>query len=473
VLFERFEDAGLAQYSYVAACERAGVAAVIDPRRDVDVYLEFARARKLRISHVLETHIHADFASGARELAERADAELCLSAYDTGEMYEVRYEHRALRDGEAIDVGRVRLQALHTPGHTPEHLSYLVYDTARAADVPEIMLSGDFLFVGSVGRPDLIGEEAKLALAGQLYESVRRLETLSDGLEIHPAHGAGSMCGSGMSGRPMSTLGFERVANPYLRRNLSREGFVELVLGHLPPFPPYYKRMKVLNSEGPPSLGSLPGLQPIAPSTFGQLVNEGYVVIDLRDQLAFSGAHVPGAFGIGMGSSLSTWASWVVPYDTQILLVAPTADVSDAVRALVRVGLDDVRGYLDGGMAAWIAAGHEVARIPLVSAEEVHDRLADEPALKVLDVRSDEEWNSGHVCGAVHVMGGYLPARAPDLASADAPFAVMCSTGYRSTVAASVLARAGATRLINVAGGMNAWRKSGLPVCDEPRTGAN
>jgi hydroxyacylglutathione hydrolase len=468
VLFERFEDKGLAQYSYIVACEGGGVAAVVDPRRDVDVYVEFARSRRLRITHVIETHIHADFASGARELAERADAELCLSAYDRGEAYEVHFEHRPLQDGDAIDIGRVRLQALHTPGHTPEHVSFLVYDTVRSAEVPEVLLSGDFLFVGAVGRPDLIGEDAKLALAGRLHESLGRLAGLPDGLEVHPGHGAGSMCGAGLGARPMSTLGFERVANPYLRRNLSRDEFVKMVLGHLPPFPPYYKRMKVLNSEGPSSLGSLPGRRAIAPSTFGQLVNEGYVVIDVRDPLAFSGAHVPGAFGIGTGTNLSTWAAWVVPYGTPILLVAPDEDVAEAVRALVRVGLDDVRGYLEGGMAAWIAAGHDVARLPLVSAEEVHERLSDERALRVLDVRSDEEWVGGHVCGALHVMGGYVPERAAELAKDDAELAVVCSTGYRSTVAASVLARAGATRLINVAGGMNAWRKSGLPECKPP-----
>ena len=468
MLFERFEDKGLAQYSYVIACEGGGVAAVVDPRRDVDAYVEFARARRLRITHVLETHIHADFVSGARELAERADAELCLSAYDAGELYDVKFEHRQLHDGDAVDIGRVRLQALHTPGHTPEHLAFLVFDTARTSEVPEALLSGDFLFVGSVGRPDLIGEEAKLALAGRLYESVGRLAGLPDGLEVHPGHGAGSMCGSGLGGRPMSTLGFERVANPYLRRNLSRDEFIEMVLGHLPPFPPYYKRMKVLNSEGPPSLGPLSAPQAIAPSTFGQLVNEGHVVVDLRDPLAFSGAHVPGAFGIGAGSNLSTWAAWVVPYGTPILLVAPDADVAEAIRALARVGLDDVRGYLEGGMAAWIAAGNDVARLPLVSAEEVHERLSGDRTLKVLDVRSDEEWADGHVCGAAHVMGGYVPERATELVKDDPELAVVCSTGYRSNVAASVLARAGATRLINVAGGMNAWRKSGLPECKPP-----
>jgi hydroxyacylglutathione hydrolase len=465
VLFERIEDKGLAHYSYVVACEAAGVAAVVDPRRDVDVYLEFAGARKLDITHVLETHIHADFASGALELAQRAGAELCVSAYDRDELYQVQFEHRPLRDGESVRIGRVRLQALHTPGHTPEHLSFLVYDGARTSEVPELLLSGDFLFVGSVGRPDLIGEDAKRMLAGQLYESVRRLDSLPDGLEVHPAHGAGSMCGAGMSARPMSTLGFERVANPYLRQELSRDAFVQRVLAHLPPFPPYYKRMKVVNSRGAPPLGQRPGVQPIAPSTFARLVQEGHVVIDLRDPLVFAAAHVPGALSIGAGSSVSTWASWVVPYETPILLVAPHGDVPESVRALARVGLDDVRGWLEGGMEAWLSEGHEVSRIPLLPVEELHDRLSRDSSMRVVDVRSDEEWSEGHICDALHLMAGFVPERAAQLGADDAPLAVICSTGYRSSVAASVLVRAGATRVVNVAGGMNAWRQSGLPVC--------
>jgi hydroxyacylglutathione hydrolase len=466
VLFERFEDKGLAQYSYAVGCEGAGTLAIVDPRRDIDGYLEFAAARHMRITHVLETHIHADFASGARELGERTGAEVCVSAHDEGELYEVAFPHCDLADGERIALGRVQIEAVHTPGHTPEHLSFLVYDTVRTSEMPQLLLSGDFVFVGSLGRPDLIGEEAKVVLANRLFDSVQRLSGLADGVEVHPAHGAGSMCGAGMSARPMSTLGFERLANPYLRRGLSREAFVERILGRVPPFPPYYRRMKQLNARGARPLNGLPGQRALAPAAFEALRAQDHVIIDLRDQIAFGGGHIPGAFGIGLGSTLSTWASWVVPYETPLLLVcSEPAQVPDAVRALVRVGLDEVVGYLEGGMQAWIEAGFPVSHTTQESPSEVHQRLSRTPGLRVLDVRSDDEWEDGHVCGATHLMGGYLPEQAPALAAAGGPLAVICATGYRSTVAASVLERAGARDLVNVTGGMTAWQHAGLPTC--------
>jgi hydroxyacylglutathione hydrolase len=387
MLFERFEDTDLSQYSYAVGCPRAGELAIVDPRRDVDVYLDFAHRHGLRITRVLETHIHADFASGARELAERTGAELAVSGYDRGETFEVRFPHRDLREGDAVELGSVRIEPLHTPGHTPEHLAFLVFDGARSREVPMLALTGDFLFVGSVGRPDLLGEEAKRGLAERFYASVRdKLGALPEGIEVHPAHGAGSMCGAGMSGRPMSTLGFERAANPYLDPGLSQERFVERLLASAPPFPPYYRRMKRINSEGPRLLGGLPGglpgLGPIPVDRFAARLATGEpVVVDLRDYLAFGGAHVPGSFGIGLGGNLATWAAWAVPYDRPILLVGDGEGgeggengagggggdreaVERAVRALVRVGLDDVEGYLDGGIEAWQQAGLPLAGGP-------------------------------------------------------------------------------------------------------------
>jgi hydroxyacylglutathione hydrolase len=506
VFFERIEDKGLAQYSYVIACERAGEAVVVDPRRDIDVYLTLAKSRGFRITRVLETHIHADFASGACELAEATGAELAVSAYDRGELYETQFAHRPLHDGDAVSIGRVRLQALHTPGHTPEHLSFLVFDGARSETQPMILLSGDFLFVGSLGRPDLLGEEAKRALASKLFDSVRRvLAPLSDGLEIAPGHGAGSMCGAGMSGRATSTLGFERIANPYLRADLTEAQFVEMILSRVPPFPDYYRRMKALNARGPRVLNGLPGLTPIsvgrarellcieeplavgavggAAGTAGAGVTRGrgtggdvpdaassmdggcHVLIDLRDQVSFGAGHIPGAFGIGVGTNLSTWASWVAPYDTPLLLVANNRnDAESAVRSLVRVGLDDVRGVIDGGVEAWQAAGGELERTPLIEPAALAARLgAGESDLYVLDVRADDEWNSGHVPGAHHIMAADLPKRLDEVPR-DTTVAVICGTGYRSTVASSILARAGRTNLLNVTGGMASWRAAGLPV---------
>jgi hydroxyacylglutathione hydrolase len=507
VLFERIEDKGLAQYSYVLGCERAGEVAVVDPHRDVDVYLDFARARGLRITHVLETHIHADFASGALELATRADAQIALSAFDAYETYEVRFQHVALRDRDAIAIGNVRLQALHTPGHTPEHMSYLVFDGARTSEHPMVLLSGDFLFVGSVGRPDLLGDAQTEALARRLYDSVRRvLDTLPDGLEIAPGHGAGSMCGAGMSGRPTSTLGFERIANPYLRAGLTEMEFVRMVLERVPPLPDYYPRMKALNARGPRLLNGLPGLTAVLVDQFRRALSPlpswsglsegeagahaaghgvgraagmsgasvsraaasgavpaGAVVIDLRDQVSFGAAHISGAFGIGAGTNVSTWASWVVPYDRPLWLVASRVeDIEPAVRSLVRVGLDDVRGYLDGGMESWIAAGYEQAHTSQIAPVQLAERLGD-GRLHVLDVRSDQEWDEGHIAGAQHIVAGELAARLSEL-PIDRTIVVTCGTGYRSTVAASVLERAGRTDVINLTGGMSAWHAARLPL---------
>jgi hydroxyacylglutathione hydrolase len=466
MIFERFEDSGLSQYSYAVGCARAGSIAIVDPRRDVDVYLKFAADQGVEITHVLETHIHADFASGARELADRTGAELRLSAYDAGEKYEVSFPHEELENGDALEIGSVRIEALQTPGHTPEHLSYLVYDTYRSANVPEILLSGDFLFIGSLGRPDLLGEEAKRELARRLYVSVReKLADLPDGLEVHPGHGAGSMCGAGMSARPISTLGFERVANPYLDPELTESAFLEKILGSAPPFPPYYRRMKALNSEGPAILDGLPGRDPIAVEEFHALVEAGHVVVDLRDQLAFGGGHVPGSLGIGVDGSLSTWAAWVVPYGTPILLVAETPFAVDpAIRALVRVGLDAIRGWLEGGMNAWRQEGLPIATLPQMSIPELAAALDRGGAVDVLDVRADGEWNDGHIEGALHVHGGVVEDRLGDIPRNGRPLAVICGSGYRSTVAASVLKRAGFGDVRNVPGGMRGWRSAGLPV---------
>jgi hydroxyacylglutathione hydrolase len=467
VLFERFEDKGLAQYSYAVGCEQAGEIAIVDPRRDVGIYLDFAAARGLGISHVVETHIHADFASGAGALADRTGATIQLSAYDRGEVYEAAFPHEALEDGSTLVVGSARIEALHTPGHTPEHLAFLVFDTARAVAVPQILLSGDFLFVGSVGRPDLIGDDVKQALAGRQFDSVQRLKGLPDGLEVHPGHGAGSMCGAGLGARPMSTLGFERTANPYLDPSLTRDAFVARLLAHVPPFPPYYRRMKVVNAKGAPALDVTRADRPIAPAAFRDLVASGHVVVDLRGPAAYSAAHVPRAFAIGEGTQLSTWASWVAPYETPLLLVTDRPEqLHEVAAAFGRVGLDDLRGHLAGGMQAWRAAGFDTATTGYLAPRQLAEALAADPSLTLLDVRDDDEWAAGHVCGAEHVMAGHLPERAPALASRGS-FAVMCAGGYRSTVAASVLERAGARGIVNADGGLQAWQAAGLPVCTD------
>lgn len=470
MLFQRFEDGGLAHHSYAVGCKAAGRLAIVDARRDVDVYLEFAATRGVTITDVLETHIHADYASGARELARRTGARLSLSGHDSGEDFQIEFEHEDIEHGDVIELGSVAIEALHTPGHTPEHLCFLVYDRTRSRSVPQILLSGDFLFVGSLGRPDLLGEQATRRLAGAMFDSVReRLASLPDGLEVHPAHGAGSLCGAGMSGRPSSTLGYERIANPYLDRDSSREAFVERLLRDVPPFPPYYRRMKRLNSMGPTMLEGLPGRQPLAASEFRALLDSGHVVIDLRDQRAYGRGHIPGSFAIPFDPDLSQWAAWVVPYDSPILLIpADPGQLDPAVRALVRVGLDDVRGYLDGGFDAWAGEGYPVAETRQLTPVELMQRLGEGGEIELVDVRTDEEWRAGHIDGARHIMGGWLADRLDELPRDGATVATLCASGFRSSVAASVLERAGFTRLANVVGGMSAWRAAGLPVSGSP-----
>ncbi|MHC4082689.1 MAG: MBL fold metallo-hydrolase [Planctomycetota bacterium] len=464
MLFERFEVAGLSHYSYAVGCPQAGKLVIVDPERHVDRYLEFAGRHGLTISHVLETHIHADYASGTRVLAERTGAEACVSGHDRGETYETAFAHRDLADGEAIEIGGVRIRALHTPGHTPEHLSYLVYERARSDEVPALMLSGDFLFVGSLGRPDLLGEEAKQGLARQTYASVReKLADLPDGLEIHPAHGAGSMCGAEMGGRPSSTLGFERVANPYLDPALDEQRFVERLLGTVPPFPPYYLRMKQLNAQGAPAAGGQ--VEAVAAREFQALMDSGHVVVDMRDHLAWSGGHIPGSLGVGAADQLAMWAAWVVPYDRPVLLVADNDDqAGGAVRALAQVGLDNVAGVLAGGIGAWRTAGLPLRQTRVMSVGDLHERLSSGVAFNLLDVRGDGEWSAGHIDGSVNVHAGQLADRLAEVPSGDAPLVVTCAGGYRSTAAISVLERAGYENVINVTGGMDAWVAAGLPV---------
>jgi len=467
MLFERISEPGLSQYSYIVGCQGAKQIAVVDPMRDIDVYIDFAQSRGVEISHVLETHIHADFASGARELAERTGAALCLSAYDEGEQFEVAYPHRKMRDGDTIDIGGARLVGFHTPGHTPEHMSWLVYDLHRSPETPMAMLSGDFLFVGSLGRPDLLGPEETEGLTRKLYASVQSIAALPDSMEIHPGHGAGSMCGAGMSGRPMSTLGYERIANPMLDSSLNEDAFVEKMLCNLPPRPAYYTRMKELNSRGPATLGPISAGPAITPADVEDQIAQGHILIDLRSQTDFGRCHVPGSICIGIGKSFSTWAAWMLPPDTPLILAAEsTNDVETAVRGLVRVGLDNVAGHITGGVQAWIDSGLRTDRHDVIPSSELQERLAMGEPLCVLDVRSDAEWNAGHIPEAEHVPLPDLPNRIDQFRNRG-PVVAVCGGGYRSTIAASLLQKAGVEVVLDQLGGMAAWNRAGCSTTTE------
>ncbi len=456
---ERFEIPGLAQYSYVISSQ--GKAIVVDAIRDVDRYLAYAAKNGLQITHVADTHIHADFASGSIALAALTGAELALSAHDRGELYESAMPHRPLHDGDKIEIGTVVLQALHTPGHTPEHISFIVFDTERGPTEPLALLSGDFLFVGSVGRPDLLGDEAKIGLANQLFSSLHeRIAHLPDAIEVLPGHGAGSFCGSGMSDRPESTLGYERATNPLFK--LSREAFGAEILASVPAMPRYYPRMKTLNAAGAPLLPALPGANPLTPAAVQRLKTEGAILLDLRRPEAFGGAHVPGAINIGAGRSLSLWAGWLLDSTRAIVLISEAGheagDDEPSRRALVRVGLDRLAGFLASGMPAWIDAGLDIARTPQLSTDEVQH--SNQP---ILDVRTNREWQNGRIAGAQHIVLEDLEQNSPHLPQ-DRPLIVVCGSGYRSNIAASLLAQRGFAQVSSMAGGMAAWTARNLPL---------
>jgi hydroxyacylglutathione hydrolase len=451
VNIKQFEVPGLAQYSYMISSE--GEAVVIDAIRDFDRYTAYAAEHSLKITNITETHIHADFAAGSVGLAEATGAKLSLSSYDEGELYQYAMTHRRLEDGDAIKVGKLRLEALHTPGHTPEHLSFLLFDGERSATEPVALFSGDFLFVGSLGRPDLLGEDAKPALAHELYRSLHeRIADLPDSVLVYPGHGAGSLCGAGMSEGAESTLGYERRTQPLF--HLGEEEFVKDILASLPPMPVYYPRMKKLNSSGAPSVSARYGASAIPAAELKWLLTKPRVtVVDLRTPEAFGAGHIRGAINIGAGPSLSLWAGWLIDPERQIVLVGESGDDEESRRALVRVGLDEIFGFLEQGMAGWMEAGYDTEQIPLLSVEEVAGRKDD---VLLLDVRNNAEWASGHIAGAQNVMLGDLPQRMEGL-SKDAPLVTICEGGYRASVAASLLAAYGFHDVSILEGGMDAW----------------
>lgn len=466
MIFERVEVKGLAHYSYIVGCEASEKIVVIDPERIVDSYLYYAEQRKVTISHVLETHIHADYASGAKELAERSGASLCLSSYDSGETYEIAFPHQELTDGQMLEVGSIRIQVIHTPGHTPEHLSFVVFDSTNES--PQLMLSGDFVFVGSLGRPDLLGDDQKLALAHSLYRSVQnKLLSFPDSMQICPAHGAGSLCGAGIGSYASTTLHAERLSNPYLK--ISNESqFVERVLAEVPAFPPYYRRMKKLNSSGATPIEKLSSFTGFSYQDFFQRSQDHAIVIDLRDYQSFGSGHIPNSFSITLGPSFITWASWVIPPDRPILLVGDRPEhAREARHALLRVGLDNISGYLEGGFHSWVAGGGKVDTLPQIFPEQLHTSLSQNDNIQVLDVRTDREWTAGHIPQATHIMCGIVRENIGKIKDKTKPIAVVCGGGTRSTLAASILKQEGFNSVFNVTGGMSGWARAGLPLEEE------
>ncbi|MGH9372888.1 MAG: MBL fold metallo-hydrolase, partial [Vicinamibacterales bacterium] len=454
-MFRRFFDEGLAQTSYLIACERTRQAAIIDPRRDVDGYVAAAGQHGLSITHAIETHVHADFVSGARELATLGAS--TVAGPGAGLTYALEAYTEAI-DGQTLRLGDVELTFLHTPGHTPEHISVL----ARQPDAPVRLFTGDTLFVGAVGRPDLLGESMMRDLADKLYDSLfKRLLALPDDVQVHPGHGAGSLCGAGIGNDPHSTIGQERRFNPLLQYD-SREAFRSAVLADLPDTPTYFARMKRVNREGPPLLGLSREIEPPPPviaSAAADGVAGGAWLLDLRPAAAYGAGHPAGAINMAFGPKLGYWAGWLIPADVPIFLMGDggAGQAADARRQLLRVGLDSVAGHVDGGFAAWRGAGLPVHQLEQISAAELRARHLLPGEIALIDVRSHREWRIDHVPGALHIPLGELASRTAGVPRGGV-VATMCEGGYRSSLAASLLERDGVGNLVNVVGGMNAWR---------------
>ena len=457
--FKQFYLGCLAHASYLIGSD--GEAAVVDPQRDVGQYLAEAEAEGFRIRYVVETHLHADFVSGHRELAARTGAEVVF-----GHRAGASFPHRAVRDGDELSVGRVRLRVLETPGHTPESISVLVVDT-EVSDEPRMVLTGDTLFVGDVGRPDLAGARGFTAgqMAAMLYDSLHeKLLRLPDAVEVYPAHGAGSMCGRNISKETSSTIGEQRRAN-YALRPMPKDEFVRLMTTDLPEAPAYFPRDAEINRAGALPLEDLPRPAALGPAEVASLLDQGHVVLDVRGAAEFGAGHVPGALNVGLGGQFASWVGTLVPLGTPMLLVADDErQVEEAVTRLARVGHEGVRGYLRGGVAAWRGAGFEAAEVPQISVEDLRRMLAEREDLQVLDVRRPPEYAAGHAPRAVSAPLG--PHLAEDAARLDPgrETAVICAGGYRSSAAAGLLRRLGFRRLLNVTGGTGAWVAAGYPV---------
>ncbi len=451
---EKVKSRGLAHTSYYLS--DGGEAAVIDPRRDSGVYAEMAARECSEIRYVFETHRNEDYVIGSRELQETTGAEVCHSRE-----LPFKYGEHSLGDGEAFRVGRLRVEALHTPGHTLESMSYAVYDTG-AGEEPLMEFTGDTLFIGDVGRTDLPGPEVWREMSGMLYDSLHeKLLPLGDQVLLYPAHSAGSICGSRISDREMSTIGYERATNPQL--SLDREGFIEDRLNNRMLRPPYFRRMEEWNLNGPPLIEERPEPEPLNVGGFEEAWRETEaVVLDSRMPDAFAGSHVPGSLNVWL-DGMSYFPGWVVGYDEEILLLTDGyEDYQTAITYLHRIGYDDIAGYLCPGIRGWREMGKPTEALGALSAAEARQMLGCGEAL-LLDVREEEEWRRGHVEEAERIYVGHLKDEAGRLPR-DRPIITTCGWGGRGGLGASILKRMGFKEVYNLLGGMRAWKSLGYPM---------
>lgn len=453
--FERIYEEGLAQASYLIGCQATKEAIVIDPKRDIDTYLEIARRKNFNITHVTETHIHADFLSGSRELARVTGATMLLSD-EGGPDWQYQFEHEGLKDGDTFMVGNVKFEVMHSPGHTPEHISFLLTDTPASAK-PSMIFTGDFVFVGDVGRPDLLEAAAgikgsRIVGAKQMFESLKRFKALPDYIQVWPGHGAGSACGKALGAVPGSTVGYEKIANWALQYN-EEEPFVKALLEGQPEPPKYFAMMKKLNKVERTILTQVPRIEEWTKERLQKALDENMTVIDTRSKMLFAYGHIPGTINIQNNNAFSNWAGWLLDYDEPVAVICGAHEIDEITRKLMRIGLDNLVGYftdIDG----WIEE-HPMQRLNHIEPHELEGVLKRNNAV-VVDVRGINEYNAGHIKDALHIQLGDLPNRLNEL-DKDKNIIMHCAGGDRSSTACSILQKHGFKNVINLAGGYGAW----------------
>ena len=466
--FKQFYLNCLAHASYLIGSD--GEAAVVDPQRDVDQYLEEAAAENLKIKYIVETHLHADFVSGHRELAARSGAQIIF-----GEKAKATIPHQAVRDGDELSLGKVKLRILETPGHTPEGISVLVINT-EVSDQPQKVLTGDTLFIGDVGRPDLAGAKGytKETMAAMMYDSLHeKILRLPDAVEVYPAHGAGSMCGRNLSTETSSTIGEQRKFN-YALQPMTKDEFVRLITTDLPEAPAYFSKDAEINRGGAAALNGLPKPSALSVAEVGKLAGQDYIILDVRSAADFGAGHIRGALNIGLGGQFASWAGSLIPLSAPIVIVADSEQqVDEAQIRLARVGLENVKGYLAGGMAAWKDSGQEISVVPQISVAELKELIAKRPGLQIVDVRRPAEYESGHAPRAITAPLAYLRGLLPGLGlDVTKQTALICAGGYRSSAATSIVQQLGFDNVLNVTGGTKAWIEAGYEVEMPDRTAA-
>lgn len=461
MFFQHIYDKSLAQGSYLIGCQKTGEAIVIDAKRDVDTYLDVARQNGLRITHITETHIHADFLAGSRELAALTGAQLYLSD-EGGPDWAYEFNHIGLHHDDVINVGNLTLTVVHTPGHTPESISFLLVDTP-ATLVPVMFFTGDFVFVGDIGRPDLLEKAAGLigtqtAGARQMFQSIQQFSTLPDYIQVWPGHGAGSACGKALGAVPSTTVGYEKIRNWALQYADDEAGFVDYLLADQPEPPRYFAMMKKLNKVNRPLLTEVPTQHKLTPAEVNDARRKGITLIDTRNKADFAAGFVPGSLNIQGNNAFATWMGWFMTYNEPFMLVATDEQIEDLSRKLMRIGLDNVLGYITDVTTL----GIDLQKSNIIDLETFKAAI-NEPDIQLIDLRGATEYNAGHVAGAENVFIGTLDQNLAKI-SRDRPVVIYCQGGDRATIGYSMLVRNGFTNVRNFSGSFNEWVAGGNPV---------